>query len=200
MSDNTLIVFLKYPEPGKVKTRLAREIGNAEAADLYRGFVETILENTKSGSYDRVLFYSPLDRVGEFIKWLGPEEVLSPQDGKDLGERLQNAFSKVFDRGVKKVVAIGTDSPFIDESTIKEAFAELEENDCVVGPSKDGGYYLLGLSVQTTELFKDIQWSTSVVFDQTLKRAEDSGLKICLMENGYDIDTYEDLVLMEHES
>lgn len=207
---NVLIIFLKYPEPGKVKTRLARVIGNEKACEVYTRLAEGILKNISSkkpGRYDLSIFYAPADKGNEIRSWLKP--VLNddsetgiqyiPQEGDDLGERMSNAFHRVL-RAKEytkaypcNAVIIGTDCPGIDIALIESAFGILHEKDVVIGPSEDGGYYLLGMSRFIPDLFKDIAWSTDRVFSQTIKRIQKNDLSCDLLKVLIDIDTPEDL-------
>ncbi|MBI4007873.1 MAG: TIGR04282 family arsenosugar biosynthesis glycosyltransferase, partial [Planctomycetes bacterium] len=150
--DNALLIFLKYPEAGKVKTRLAKKIGDKKAAKLYRLFVEATIKRTldNNGRYEQLLFYTPVERKSEIESWIGRSVVtppLQPQIGAELGERMLNALKTSFSSGAKKAVIIGTDSPRVDKEIIYEAFYLLKENDVVIGPTIDGGYYLIGTSL-----------------------------------------------------
>lgn len=191
--DNILIVFLKYPQPGLVKTRLGKDIGPESAAVLYKELTELILRNTEPGDYQRVLFYTPQNKKSEILKWLGEDSNLFLQDGDDLGQRLAKAFKSVFSRGVKKVLVIGTDSPVIDREIIQQAFRQLDKFQCVIGPSSDGGYYLLGLGSENAKVFEGIDWSTSKVFEQTKQRLKELGLVFTCLKEEFDIDTRADL-------
>jgi len=192
-TDDTLIVFFKYPQPGLVKTRLAENIGLESAALLYKELTELILKNTEFGNYQRVLFYTPQNKKPEILKWLGEGSNLSPQDGNGLGQRLANAFKLVFSRGARKVIVIGTDSPSVDREIIQEAFKKLDKFQCVIGPSSDGGYYLLGLGSENSKVFEGIDWSTSRVLEQTKQRLKDLGLSFTCLREEFDIDTRVDL-------
>lgn len=192
MSDNRLIIFIKYPEPGFVKTRLAKDIGEEQAAFLYCLFVEAILTRTEDDGFERVIFYSPSEKRDEIINWIGPER-LYPQKGKDLGERLSNAFSLVFNKGAKRVLAIGSDSPTIDNNIILRAFRELSNKQCVIGPSQDGGYYLFGLSSFNKDVFQGIKWSTEKVFEETINILKRSKFSFSILDKDFDVDKIEDI-------
>jgi rSAM/selenodomain-associated transferase 1 len=198
--DNGLIIFIKYPEAGLVKTRLAKEIGKEKAAFLYRLFVEAILGRTEDRSFRRLVFYTPAKRVKEIVRWLDPKldfYTFYPQKGKNLGERLSCAFKLSFKNGAKRVVAIGTDIPTIDKNVILDAFKVLENKPCVLGPALDGGYYLIGLSVFRKEIFKEISWGTKYVLRQTINRLHHIKIDYHLLDKCFDIDTYEDLLLLK---
>ncbi len=193
LTGNALIVFLKYPQPGLVKTRLAKDIGPESAALLYKELTELILKNTEPGDYQRFLFYTPQEKKPEISKWLGEDSKLFPQEGDDLGKRLANAFESVFNKGVSKAVVIGTDSPFIDREIVEEAFRQLDKFQCVIGPTCDGGYYLLGLGSDNAKLFESIDWSSSRVFEQTKQKFKDLGLSSTCLREEFDVDTRADL-------
>ncbi|MDP6685636.1 MAG: TIGR04282 family arsenosugar biosynthesis glycosyltransferase, partial [Candidatus Omnitrophota bacterium] len=139
----------------------------------------------------------PPDKKQDILDWIGGGIELCHQVKGDLGVRLSNAFQSIFKNGAKRVVVIGSDSPTIDVRVIKKAFIELKTKDCVIGPSKDGGYYLLGLSSYHKEIFQGISWSTDKVFKETLDRLNASGLSLSTLEEGFDIDTVEDLELIK---
>lgn len=197
--DNVLMIFLKYPEPGKVKTRLASSIGDKKAALYYRDFVGTILKNTSSLKYVRHIFYSPKEKSKEIANWLGSQEVYYEQEGECLGERQANAFAKSFRQGAKKVVVIGTDNPLVNNDLIVEAMSLLQVNDIVVGPCADGGYYLLGMKKKNDDLFNGIEWSTDKTFERLMNNAENIGLSAGVLREGFDVDTVEDLNMLKEK-
>src|SRR5262249_44785829 len=161
-----LIVFLKAPRPGAVKTRLANSIGAPAAASAYRHLVETLLHQLQQiGSVD--LCFSPDNALAEVQHWLKPGWTSSPQGDGDLGQRLQSAFQRVFQRGAKRVVIIGSDCPSIRAEDIREAWHALQMHDVVLGPATDGGYWLIGLKGSQPHLFRDVRWSAADVFIET---------------------------------
>lgn len=190
---DVLIIFVKYPRPGSVKTRLAASIGKERAALFYSSLVNIVVDRTKSPEYRRAIFYSPGIPKRKFKDWLGKRFLYYPQKGSDLGERLLNAFKLIFRKGAKRIVCIGTDSPLIDEKIICRAFKALKNRDCVIGPSYDGGYYLIGLSLMNGQIFKGISWSTKRVFGQTLDKLKQQKIKYKILLKSFDIDTYQDL-------
>jgi len=196
LNKNLLIIFVKYPKEGFVKTRLAKDIGETQATRLYRSFVENIIENTKSNNYKQVFFHSPYEEKSNFKQWLGKEACLVPQEGSDLGERLINAFEWGFDSGAKKIIVIGSDAPFIGSLTINKAISALDEASCVIGPASDGGYYLLGLSQKNNEIFKNINWSTDKVYEQTISAIKSFGLSCAELDENFDVDKKNDLLLL----
>lgn len=198
MSDNILIIFIKDPAPGAVKTRLASSIGNARASLLYRLFVEAILARTKGKGFKRIIFYDPPEKREKIVNWICDDNIeLYAQEGDDLGKRLSNAFQATFKKGAKRVIAIGSDSPTIDRDTVLSAFGELENKQCVIGPSQDGGYYLIGLSSFYREIFQGIGWSTERVFDETLNAFKRFKLSFTVLDENFDVDRAEDLVFLK---
>jgi len=191
----TLIIFVKYPEPGKVKTRLARYIGNEKAAQIYSEMTETIIRNLfESEKYKTMIFFDPPERKRDFENWLQNNVYeFFPQEGGSLGKRMSNAFTKVFSLEVEKAVIIGTDCIEISNEVISQAFDALEVVDVVLGPAEDGGYYLLGLKKPDPHIFHGISWSTGLVLDQTLKKIKEKGLKFQLLKTLRDVDTVSDL-------
>jgi len=195
LQKNVLIIFVKYPEPGKVKTRMAEELGEKKAAEIYSLMAETVIGNVAhSESYQTAIFFDPPEKEDEIIKWIGDgSAVFFPQEGKALGDRMSNAFGRVCSDGARKAVIIGTDCVDVTSETVEEAFYLLVETDVVIGPADDGGYYLLGLNNHQPELFSDIIWSTGLVFDQTVQRIKEAGLSFTLLKTLTDIDTAADL-------
>jgi rSAM/selenodomain-associated transferase 1 len=194
MSDRALIVFLKHPRPGAVKTRLVQALGAEVAAGLYRVLAESVLQATiaRAGEYERLVFFDPPDAAEAVRAWL-PGVRLLAQSGEDLGARMADAFGRAFHRGASRVVIVGTDAPGVSRETVVEAFRALDEAGVVVGPAEDGGYYLLGLRAPRPELFAGIDWSTPGVLEQTRARAAAAGLTMRELQRRRDIDTLDDL-------
>ncbi len=189
-----LLVFVKPPRAGLVKTRLARDLGADAAAALYRALAERVREQTapRDGEYARVFFFAPAEERREIEAWL-PGETCVAQKGADLGERMAAAFAWAFARGTRPVVLIGTDAPDLTRAHVTEALAALAQNDVVLAPAQDGGYSLIGLGRPCPELFSDMNWSTPSVLADTLTRAQALGLLVATREPVFDIDTIEDL-------
>ena len=143
---NCILLFVKSPARGQVKTRLAADIGEDAAVGLYRCFVEDLVSTVGTLDAGLRLCFHPPETKQHFLQWLGEQHSYIPQTGDGLGERLKNAFTDAFEQGFSKVVAIGSDSPDLPESFLRQAFEELDSHDAVVGPSSDGGYYLIGFS------------------------------------------------------
>ena len=192
---NTLMVFLKYPEAGKVKTRLAKDLGDQRAAEIYSEMSLKIIKNVlDASSYQTIIFYDPPEKENEIRNWIGKEEVqYLPQVGHTLGDKISNAFKEVFSSKSKRAIIIGTDCTDVTSDTISQAINSLTDVDIVLGPAVDGGYYLLGLNNHTPEIFKEIKWSTESVLDQTIERIKEKKLSYELLNTLQDIDTIDDL-------
>jgi len=191
----TLIVFLKFPEPGKVKTRLAKDVGEERAATIYSNIAKTIVENVVDhDSYKTAIYYDPPGKEEEIQQWIGNQTLqYYAQKGNFLGDKISNAFEEVFINGSEYAVIIGSDCVDVSSDTIKEALTLLNENDVVLGPANDGGYYLLGLNKHRTEIFQDIDWSTEQVLNQTIEKILENNLSYRLLKILKDIDNVNDL-------
>jgi rSAM/selenodomain-associated transferase 1 len=188
-------VALKFPAPGRVKVRLARDIGGEAAAKLYGILAQRLLWRTLPAKnvYERIIFFSPAEMRERFEEWI-PGERFFPQRGDDLGEIMSNAFEEMFMLGAEKAVLTGTDIPGLHRGIIEQAFAGLDNSDVVIGPAKDGGYYLIGMKAQNPGLFCGPSWGTETVHEKTLSLADALGLSVGTVETLSDLDTYEDLL------
>ncbi|HEY0552258.1 MAG TPA: TIGR04282 family arsenosugar biosynthesis glycosyltransferase, partial [Verrucomicrobiae bacterium] len=191
VSRELLIVFVKAPRPGTVKTRIARTAGAEWACAIYREMVETVLQKCASIRGAQLKF-APDDALDEIKPWLRNGWVAAPQGDGDLGERLQRAFAESFAGGAERVVIVGSDCPEVKSADIRAAWKELKSHDVVLGPAVDGGYWLIGLCAPRSELFRGIAWSSDQVLAQTLAQAKSIGLRIQLLRILSDIDTEED--------
>ncbi|KKO18810.1 MAG: glycosyltransferase [Candidatus Brocadia sp.] len=249
--DKVLIVFLKYPSPGHVKTRLAKNIGAERACLIYQSLAERVIRNIlpkNQMTYEVRIFFTPADKANEIKAWLTPFFSVIPevhtqfisQEGDDLGARMSHAFEQTLQgRHGKKIpekhrrnhntapplslfgkrgrdwakrltknhscenegkgysspraIIIGTDCPEIDAELLERAFEVLQKKDVVIGPCRDGGYYLIGMARYTPELFTGIDWSTSRVFAQTIERLQEKNLSCGTLKILADIDRIEDL-------
>jgi rSAM/selenodomain-associated transferase 1 len=191
----TLIIFLKYPEAGKVKTRLAKDLGAQRAAKFYSQMAKKIIGNVMDTDiYRTTIFYDPPEKENEIRNWIEKKEVLfSPQRGDTLGDKITDAFAQVFSSGSDKAVIIGTDCVDVSSKTIIQAMNALDDIDVVLGPAEDGGYYLLGLNSHVPGIFQEIEWSTDRVLHQTLERLKEKKLSYKLLKTLKDIDTLDDL-------
>ncbi|MGD8366371.1 MAG: TIGR04282 family arsenosugar biosynthesis glycosyltransferase [Desulfobacterales bacterium] len=198
MSDCTsdcVIVFLRAPDRGYVKTRLARKLGHQAATDLYRCFVEDLLGMLGSTGYPVRLCYTPPDAAARLASWLGPAYPMMPQKGADLGDRMADAFLRVFSGGVERALLVGTDVPDLPAERIFSGFAALRHFPAVLGPVKDGGYCLIGFRADgfSTDVFAGLPWGSEGVLQQTLGAFSRRGQTPRLLESWQDIDTLEDL-------
>lgn len=199
MKQNALIILLKYPRSGQVKTRLGSVIGFENACRLYSCFVLDTLDAISSTKNAVRIAYDPPEAARSIMEWLGPDYGYFPQEGEDLGMRLQNAFRKTFAEGFENAVLIATDCPDIKMDTIDEGFRHLDrhlkQTDSVIGPSPDGGYYLIGFKAQsfTPAAFENIPWGTADVYNKTLSALKQAGLHPHILPQWRDIDTAADL-------
>ncbi len=191
VEDSVLMIFVKNPEKGKVKTRLAAAIGEDAALKVYI----YLLNYTKNvaGSLDvkKQVWYS--DKIPDDDLWPSAGFDKKKQKGRDLGERMCHAFREAFQAGHEKVVIIGSDCPEIKKEHLEEAYLLLKQNDVVIGPSKDGGYYLLGMSNFIPELFAGKSWSTEKLIKETEKTLQQLEKRYAKLELLNDIDTKNDL-------
>lgn len=194
-SEKSLIIFVRFPQPGKVKTRLARGIGDEMAAEFYRLCAEHVFQESAriSDGVQRYFFYSDSHDYKEIQLWAGAQFNFVAQVGRDIGGRLEHAFETVFENGSQKAIIVATDVPGLSADIIDEAFRALDSSDLVLGPCPDGGYYLLGMKNLYRELFADILWSTNQVLSGTLNVTKRLGLTVRLLPSLADIDTEEDL-------
>nr|WP_319493230.1 TIGR04282 family arsenosugar biosynthesis glycosyltransferase [uncultured Desulfobacter sp.] len=193
--DNAVIVFIKAPEKGRVKTRLAKGVGDAAALVLYRCFVMDVLDMVQSTPWTLRVYYYPENAYELVRTWLGDDLDLFPQKGDTLGDKMENALADTFAAGYERAVLIGSDLPDLPSGIIDSAFSGLEERSAAIGPSLDGGYYLIGFTAAgfTPRIFHGIPWSTNQVFDLTLNRFKDYQVSHCTLPVWQDIDTREDL-------
>jgi len=199
-TEHCVIMFVRSPETGTVKSRLAATVREDAALELYRCFVSDMMEMLARGRYPLCIFFYPPQARQRIMEWLGDQHILFPQSGNDLGERMKNAFETVFSRGVASAVLIGSDIPDLPGPIIDEALASLANHDAVVGPSYDGGYYLIGFRADTflPQAFDGISWSTPEVFGQTLHALGIPGRRVHLLPQWRDIDVFEDLEELFH--
>lgn len=189
-----LIIFLKAPVPGLVKTRLSVAFGADEACNIYKKLTEEVLQSAVKSQNDISLFYYPPEGKSIITDWLGKKYRMQKQRGDGIGGRMKNAFLDGFNEGADKIVLIGTDIPELDGKTINDAYKSLEKKDCVIGPSTDGGYYLIGFTRKgfRKEVFENIAWSTESVLQETIIITKKLSLTSELLGFKTDIDTPED--------
>jgi uncharacterized protein len=201
MQNRCLIVFVKYPQPGQVKSRLAKDFDSDFAALLYKAFIFDILECAMKGNWQLQIFFYPPEKEPEIKKMFGNDHEYRPQRGDDLGARMKNAFDDCFSEGFKSVVLIGSDFPDLPLKIIGDAFAALDSpSDAVIGPAADGGYYLIGFRYNKflPTVFKGLTWSAASVFLETLKILQNCRHQTEIIQEWRDVDTRDDLInLME---
>ena len=202
--DNHLGLFAKFWEPGRVKTRLAATLGDESACELYQIFLFHLLKTVVSVTEQTTVVFSPAIQQADFRAAISADWLLEPQSEGDLGDRMRNFFSNRLpsndsDSGsstvqqATKVIAIGADCPQLPASEIQAAFDLLDHNDVVIGPSTDGGYYLLGMQGSLVEVFDGIDWSTSAVLPQTIERLKQQNKTHALLVERTDVDDQHDL-------
>jgi uncharacterized protein len=194
-----ILVFVRAPEKGKVKTRLANVIGNDAAFRLYMSFVEDELDMLRTLFFDVIICFHPHTERESVENWLNHDFDLMAQHGDNLGQRMDNAFEEVFSRGYQQALLIGSDLPNLPSSIILDAFDHLIHYDSVIGPCEDGGYYLIGFCANTyyREIFMHIDWGSVRVCEQTLSWFHKKSLNYQTLTKWRDIDDHEDLLWLK---
>jgi uncharacterized protein len=194
-----LIIFTKNPEAGRVKTRLAHDVGEEKALEVYEILRRHTALVTAKVKAERMVFYSRFIPSSDLF--CTKQFTLHLQEGVDLGERMLHAISTGFETGFRHIVLIGTDCYELSSNILDDAFSALERSDAVVGPAIDGGFYLIGLNMLITELFLNRQWSTPEVLKETIEVLQRRTIPYELLSELSDIDTFDDLkksTLWEH--
>ena len=186
---NLLIVFVKNIVLGKVKTRLAKTIGDVGAFNIYYELFSITEKASQKVNTDRHIYFSDVIIPS---KWEGDKKFV--QEGNNLGEKMQNAFQNGINDGYDNVILIGSDLPNISKEIIDTGFDTLTNNDIVFGPAEDGGYYLIGMSKMNTSIFENKPWSQSELLTVTLAQLKEQQQKVGFIETLNDIDTFEDLI------
>ena len=189
MPKNLLLVFTRNPELGKVKTRLAKTVGNATALKIYIFLLERTRDIAVKVAADKAVYYSVKIRENDI--WDASIFQKHQQVGEDLGIRMLHAFKNGFKAGYEKVMIIGSDLYDLTAETIENAFSVLEKNEVVIGPAEDGGYYLLGMNSLEEKIFKNKDWGTETVRKDTLEDLKDK--KVFLLGELNDVDVFEDI-------
>ena len=185
----TLGIFAKHWQPGAVKTRLAASIGNDAAAALHRQFVQTLLLRFAGIADRHILCFTPAESVKSFRQLDLGCWTLEPQAGGDLGARMRDFFLSLnSDSASPRTILIGSDSPDLPRGYLEEAFNKLRDFPVVLGPTDDGGYYLIGLSQEVLAIFDNIPWSTAEVWPQTIARLTTSQIPYHVLPQWYDVD------------
>ncbi|PJZ53473.1 TIGR04282 family arsenosugar biosynthesis glycosyltransferase [Leptospira adleri] len=190
-TEESLILFLRNPVIGRVKTRLAKTLGDRTALSLYVQLLEITRKQIQNLNIPVRLYFDSIPDF-ELSDW-GKQTSIHLQTGEDLGERMRNAFLETFQIGFKKAVIIGSDCPDLEAKHIREAFSALELRDAAIGPAKDGGYYLLALKSVYPEIFKDIPWSSEKVFAMTLEKLQLARKDVWILPLLNDIDVEADV-------
>ncbi len=188
-SKNALIIFTRNPELGKCKTRLAATVGNECALEIYKFLLNHTVAITKGLTADKYVFYS--EQVRENDLWDETIYRKKSQFGEDLGSRMQNAFTELFEMGYERLIIIGSDMYDLSQLELENAFVTLEQNDYVIGPAEDGGYYLLGMKETLPSLFVNKLWGADSVLEATLNDLKSKHVGILTEKN--DVDYYEDI-------
>lgn len=195
-TDRLLMIFVKNPEPGKVKTRLAQSIGNEKALIVYKSLLNMTAKVSSTVRSDKAVFY--FEFVDDDDLWNNYFYQKYIQEGDDLGNKMMNAFSLAFEKGYNQVVIIGSDCPELTTAIIEQAFQLLDEKDVAIGPASDGGYYLLGMCKLYKELFLNKQWSSENVLLDTLLDLKEKNISYELLETLSDVDYEEDLASLKN--
>jgi uncharacterized protein len=194
--NNAVIIFVKNPVIGKVKTRLSATIGNEKALNIYKKLLAHTLLSVKEIMADVFIYFS--NDIEENIFEFENTFFKKVQEGNNLGDRMKNAFDGVFDLWYDNVIIIGTDCPGIDLDLLDNAFLQLDNVDVVVGPAEDGGYYLLGMKKRNPQLFDNINWSTSSVLYSTINCCKENNLAYTMLPTLSDVDEEKDLIHFTH--
>ncbi|MGQ0738082.1 MAG: TIGR04282 family arsenosugar biosynthesis glycosyltransferase [Bacteroidota bacterium] len=188
---DALIIFTRNPVLGKVKTRIAEAVGEKEALGIYKALLQHTHDISTAVDADRYVFYSDHIQLGDLWKDNRYHKFL--QAGQTLGSKMQDAFSRMFAKGYGKAVIIGSDCYELTADILKKAFEGLNTNDAVIGPAKDGGYYLLGMKKLITEIFENKKWSTASVYSETISDLEKAGFSYATLPLLNDVDRVEDV-------
>ncbi len=187
---NLLLIFTRNPELGKAKTRLAKTVGDETALEIYKFLLQKTRDVSLKVTSDKAVYYSVKIRTNDI--WDNEIYQKHQQNGEDLGIRMKNAFKDGFNSGYKKVMIIGSDLYNLSSENIENAFNNLNDNDFVIGPALDGGYYLLGMNSLQENIFENKDWGTETVRKDTLEDLKDKKVKLLELKN--DIDIYEDIL------
>lgn len=193
--DDAIIIFIKNPVAGKVKTRLAATVGNERALEIYLELVAHTLEIVKHIEAAKFIYFS--DEIDIAIGFKDVPFYAAAQKGEDLGKRMENAFADTFANLYRRVIIIGTDCPGIDTKGLQSAFNKLTDADVVIGPATDGGYYLLGMREPQPMLFRNIEWSTSMVLQATTAHCINNNISYVMLPELSDIDEEKDLYILK---
>jgi uncharacterized protein len=198
IGERALIIMAKAARTGHVKTRLAARLSAEAVVDLYRCMIEDTLDLARSVATDALAIVCPASDVADLASWLPAIEIVG-QQGEGLAAGLASAFRIFIDRGYQSVVALDGDSPQLPPETLDKAFQLLDGAHVVVGPTTDGGYYLVGSRTVQAELFETQRMGTGTALDSLMASAQGLGLRVALTETAYDVDEAEDLARLARE-
>ena len=190
MNTNALIIFVRKPELGKVKTRLAATMGDKKALSIYKELLQHTYNITYPVDADKFVFY--YNETDDNDMWKGDGFNKRLQSNGDLGSKMKDAFAALFNEGYQQVVIIGSDCFELTTAIINDAFVRLEKNDVVIGPSTDRGYYLLGMKQLLSFVFNNKRWSTEHVFEETITELQKEHISYHTLTYLTDVDTEED--------
>jgi rSAM/selenodomain-associated transferase 1 len=190
-----VILFVKLPKKGRVKSRLAQRMDEDLVLRLYESMVLDTIDLLTKGRFPFQICFTPPGARDSILEWLGRGYHVFPQAGDDLGDRMENAFEHVFSEGVEDALLIGSDIPGLTFDVMDEAFNALLKNEAVIGPAGDGGYYLIGFTKRSFDpvIFHDTAWSTKTVFRDTMNKLNNASLTVHVLPELTDVDTVEDL-------
>jgi rSAM/selenodomain-associated transferase 1 len=192
MATRVLGLFAKWPEPGRVKTRLAADTSPTWAAAVAQAFLQDLTDRLSGVAARRILAFSPADVEPLFAELVGGRFGLVPQAEGDLGRRLSPFMAEQLAAGAASVVVLGSDSPTVPVAYVEQAFTALEQADVVLGPATDGGYYLIGCARWLPSIFDRIAWGGPTVLAETIARLAESSGRLALLPPWYDVDTLDD--------
>lgn len=190
-----IAIFSRAPVNGRVKTRLSKDLDETVVVNLYKNFVLDILQKIKSSKIQYKIFYDPPDTKNVMVEWLGADNEFILQQGSDLGERMKNVFNTMFEDSISSAVIIGTDFPDLPVKHLFEAFDGLKKSNAVIGPTFDGGYYLIGFNKDSflSHAFDHMPWGSNTVFKDTMALLNKTNLSVHVLPVWRDVDTYDDL-------
>jgi rSAM/selenodomain-associated transferase 1 len=186
-----LIIFYRNPKAGKVKTRLAATVGDQKALEIFRTLSLRTKVITETLQVEKIVFYS--DSIDLIDIWSNATYLKALQHGENLGEKMKSAFDAAFETGYSSVCIIGTDCYELTTEIIERAFEGLKSADAVIGPARDGGYYLLGMNRPHQEVFQGKAWSTETVFRETIRDFDQLQVKYVILQVLRDVDSEDDL-------
>lgn len=193
---NALIIFIRYPELGKIKTRLAKDLGEKKTFDFYKSIVKETIKKLKSSSWDTIIYCADMIDKSKISLWLDiPERFIFKQNKNHLGSKMYNAFYELKD-SYKKTILIGSDCPTITKEIILNSYIDLNKNDSTIGPAEDGGYYLVGFKNsildKAKDVFEDINWSSGKEYTETISNFQNLKLTFTNQSELNDIDDIND--------